>query len=104
MRSKGNLAGPLHGLPVSLKDTYQVVGTHATIGAVAYLDRKSEENSALVDMLLDLGAVIYVKTNVAQVLMVCLMGVSLLGVVFRWKPTNKPKRAWSPIITSSAVS
>ncbi|KAF7555720.1 hypothetical protein G7Z17_g1952 [Cylindrodendrum hubeiense] len=69
LRGKGKLVGPLHGLPVSLKDTYQVEGTQATIGAVAYLDRTSKENSALVDILLGLGAVLYVKTNVSQVLM-----------------------------------
>lgn len=70
LRSKGELAGPLHGLPVSLKDTYQVKGTQATIGAVAFLNKTSTENSALVDILLGLGAVLYVKTNVSQVLMV----------------------------------
>ncbi|KAH9897145.1 amidase [Xylariomycetidae sp. FL2044] len=69
LQAQGKLAGPLHGLPVSLKDTYQVKGTQATIGAVAYIDRTSEENSALVDMLLESGAVLYVKTNVSQVLM-----------------------------------
>lgn len=70
MRSSGKLAGPLHGLPISLKDTYQVEATEATVGAVAYLGRPSTENSALVDILLELGAVLYVKTNVAQVLLV----------------------------------
>ncbi|KAI0401086.1 amidase signature domain-containing protein [Xylaria palmicola] len=69
LRAKGKLAGPLHGLPISLKDSYQVKGTQATIGAVSNLDRTSVKNSPLVDMLLDLGAVLYVKTNVSQVLM-----------------------------------
>jgi amidase len=71
MRSQGKLVGPLHGLPVSIKDTYQFEGTDATIGAVAFIGRRSTENSAVVNMLLELGAVLYVKTNVAQVLMVC---------------------------------
>ncbi|KAK8057962.1 hypothetical protein PG996_011899 [Apiospora saccharicola] len=69
LRSKGKPLGPLHGLPISLKDTYQVEGTQACIGAVALLDKTSTENSAMVDLLLDLGAVLYVKTNVSQVLM-----------------------------------
>ncbi|RWA07120.1 hypothetical protein EKO27_g7989 [Xylaria grammica] len=68
MRADGKLAGPLHGLPVSIKDTYQVEGVQATIGAVSNLGTTSKENSTLVDMLLDLGAVLYVKTNVSQVL------------------------------------
>lgn len=70
LRVKGGPLGPLHGLPVSLKDSYQVEGTEACIGAVAFMGRISTENSALVDLLLDLGAVLYVKTNVPQVLMV----------------------------------
>ncbi|KAH6962193.1 fatty-acid amide hydrolase [Ilyonectria sp. MPI-CAGE-AT-0026] len=69
LRGKGRLVGPLHGLPVSIKDTYHVKGTQATIGVVAFLDRTSKENSALVDILLRLGAVLYVKTNVSQMLM-----------------------------------
>ncbi|KAK6850342.1 acetamidase [Apiospora arundinis] len=69
LRLKGNPLGPLHGFPVSIKDSFQVEGTEASIGAVALLGRKSTGNSALVDLLLDLGAVLYVKTNVPQVLM-----------------------------------
>lgn len=71
LRVKGQLAGPLHGLPISLKDSFQVKGTEATLGFVAYLDRgPSQENSCLVDVLLAQGAVLYCKTNVPQTLMV----------------------------------
>lgn len=70
LRSKGKLLGPLHGLPISLKDTYQVEGTQATIGAVSFLNRTSQENSSMVEVLFELGAVLYVKTNVAQILLV----------------------------------
>ncbi|KAH7268609.1 amidase signature domain-containing protein [Fusarium solani] len=69
LRQDGKLAGPLHGLPVSLKDTFQVVGTQATIGLVAYLDEFSKSNSPLVEILLSLGAVPFVKTNVPQTMM-----------------------------------
>ncbi|KAF3005370.1 hypothetical protein E8E14_007121 [Neopestalotiopsis sp. 37M] len=69
LRSSGKLAGPLHGLPISIKDSFQVAGTQATIGLVSYLDRVSDANSVLVDVLLQLGAVLYVKTNVPQTMM-----------------------------------
>lgn len=69
-REKGQLVGPLHGLPISLKDSFQIRGTDATVGFVAYLDNgPSPENSCLVDVLLGLGAVLYCKTNVPQTLM-----------------------------------
>ncbi|KAF4458109.1 fatty-acid amide hydrolase [Fusarium austroafricanum] len=66
LRESGKLAGPLHGLPISLKDSLQVAGTQATIGLVAYLDDYSETNSTLVEILISLGAVPFVKTNTAD--------------------------------------
>lgn len=70
LRQNGKLAGPLHGLPISLKDSFQVAGTHATLGLVAYLDDFSDTNSPLVEILVSLGAVPFVKTNIPQTLMV----------------------------------
>ncbi|RMJ20063.1 hypothetical protein CDV36_000226 [Fusarium kuroshium] len=69
LREGGKLAGPLHGLPISLKDTFHVPGTQATIGLVAFLDEFSKTTSPLVEILLSLGAVPYVKTNVPQTMM-----------------------------------
>ncbi|CAN8096105.1 unnamed protein product [Discula destructiva] len=70
LRGKGQLAGPLHGLPISLKDSFQLQGIDATLGFVAYLDHgPSQENSCLVDVLLKQGAVLYCKTNTPQTLM-----------------------------------
>lgn len=70
LRLQGKSAGPLHGVPISIKDSFHVKGTDATIGIVSFLDQPSTENSPLVDLLLSLGAVIYVKTNIPQTLMV----------------------------------
>jgi len=70
LRAQGKLAGPLHGLPVSLKDNFHYKGEESTIGMVSFLDEKASANSPLVDILLELGAVIYVKTNVPQTMMV----------------------------------
>ena len=69
MKAEGRLAGPLHGLPVSLKDSFKIKGLEATIGFVSFIDRIAEQNSPLVDILLELGAVIYVKTNVPHTMM-----------------------------------
>jgi hypothetical protein len=49
-----------------------VKGEYATLGFVSYLKKPpAEENSVIVDMLLDAGAVLYVKTNVPQTLFAC---------------------------------
>lgn len=43
----------------------------ATLGFVSYLTKpKADENSVIVDMLLEAGAVLYCKTNVPQTLFV----------------------------------
>ncbi|KAJ5308928.1 hypothetical protein PENANT_c013G06980 [Penicillium antarcticum] len=70
LQREGKPFGPLHGLPISLKDSFCVEGTQATVGYVALLKvEPCKTNSALVKMLLKLGAVLYVKTNIPQTMM-----------------------------------
>ncbi|KAF2683550.1 amidase [Lentithecium fluviatile CBS 122367] len=61
--------GPLHGVPVSLKDTFKIKDYDASIGLAALCFEPAQENAVLVDNLLAAGAVLYVKTNVPQTLM-----------------------------------
>ncbi|EOD46241.1 Amidase [Neofusicoccum parvum] len=64
---EGKPLGPLHGIPISLKDSFVVKDVHHTCGYISFLDRPpAAENSPLVQTLLDLGAVLYVKTNIPQ--------------------------------------
>ncbi|RYC62928.1 hypothetical protein CHU98_g3286 [Xylaria longipes] len=60
---------PLFGLPISLKDSFQVQGEDTSTGLACYVNEPAEENSALAAMLLDLGAVLYCKTNLPQSIM-----------------------------------
>ena len=61
--------GPLHGVPISLKDTFKVRGYDSSIGLAALCFKPAQENSVLVDCLLRAGAVLYCKTNIPQTLM-----------------------------------
>ncbi|THY92519.1 glutamyl-tRNA amidotransferas-like protein subunit A [Aureobasidium pullulans] len=63
--------GPLHGLPISLKDQLRIKGLETTMGYVAWIDKYDTEDSVLTAMLRKAGAVFYVKTSVPQSLMVC---------------------------------
>jgi amidase len=65
----GKPIGPLHGLPISLKDTFKVKGYDASVGVAAFCFEAATTNSALVDVLLSLGAVLYCKTNVPLTMM-----------------------------------
>ncbi|RSL44838.1 hypothetical protein CEP54_014518 [Fusarium duplospermum] len=70
LRETGKVVGPLHGLPISLKDCFHVKGHYATAGYVEYLKRPPPTtNAALVQILLDAGAVLYCKTNIPQTMM-----------------------------------
>ncbi|KAF2854988.1 amidase [Plenodomus tracheiphilus IPT5] len=62
--------GPFHGLPVSLKDTFNVKGVQSTIGFASFITRPASETDAvLVGILRAAGAVFYVKTNLPQTMM-----------------------------------
>ena len=56
-------------MPISLKDTFKVKGYDASIGIASLALNPAKENSLLVDILLEQGAVLYCKTNVPQTLM-----------------------------------
>ncbi|UPX16357.1 uncharacterized protein EKO05_0006765 [Ascochyta rabiei] len=61
--------GLLHGVPVSLKDMFNVRGYDSSLGLAALSFKPASHNSVLVDLLLRSGAVLYCKTNVPQALM-----------------------------------
>jgi amidase len=69
LKKNGKIFGPLHGLPISLKDCFKVPGYDSTIGYVARIGNKDDTESDLVRQLSDLGAVFYVKTNIPQTLL-----------------------------------
>jgi len=56
--------GPLHGVPMTIKESYDVAGLPTTWGVPAYKDRIATKNALVVDRLLDAGAVLFGKTNV----------------------------------------
>lgn len=63
-------AGPLHGVPMTLKDQFDVAGYDTTIGYVGRALAPVAEDATIVKMLKSLGAVILAKTNLPQSIMV----------------------------------
>jgi Asp-tRNA(Asn)/Glu-tRNA(Gln) amidotransferase A subunit family amidase len=63
--------GPLHGVPISLKDQFNVEGFDTTLGYVARAFHPASSNALLVDFLQGLGAIVLAKTNLPQSIMVC---------------------------------
>ncbi|CAD6896555.1 unnamed protein product [Tilletia controversa] len=61
--------GPLHGLPISLKDQFNVKGHRTVMGYAAFLDVERTSHSVITELLLRAGAVPFCHTNVPQTLM-----------------------------------
>jgi len=60
---RGELWGPLHGVPMTLKDGHDVAGLRTTVGTVA-LDRVADEDGTVAARLRAAGAIIIGHTNV----------------------------------------
>jgi amidase len=63
-RARGNWWGPFHGVPVTIKDTYEVDGVRTTSGMLSLKDNISPRDAVVVARLKSAGAVILGKTNV----------------------------------------
>ncbi|MDP2920212.1 MAG: amidase [Dehalococcoidia bacterium] len=77
---RGDETGPLHGVPVSIKDSVYTRGIRTTIGSKLYEDFVPEQDAVVVERLKKAGAIIIGKTNTPEF---CLMGITdnkLFGV------------------------
>eukprot|EP01064_Diplonema_japonicum_P032484 TRINITY_DN6112_c1_g3_i2.p1 TRINITY_DN6112_c1_g3~~TRINITY_DN6112_c1_g3_i2.p1 ORF type:complete len:590 (+),score=142.74 TRINITY_DN6112_c1_g3_i2:1964-3733(+) len=68
-RNAGTLRGPLHGIPISVKDQYHMEGLVSTCGLACRATTKLTYTSVLVKALRDQGAIPFVRSNVPQALM-----------------------------------
>jgi len=67
LRAAGKLLGPMHGIPVSLKDNIDTAGPmHTTAGAAVLLDQVARADAPLVAQLRAAGAVILGKANLSE--------------------------------------
>jgi amidase len=63
------LRGPLHGVPVSFKDQFEIVGVDATTGFSQWANQPGPRDADLVAIFRAAGAIIIVKTNVPQTML-----------------------------------
>lgn len=62
--ARGEYRGPLHGVPMTIKETFELAGWPTTAGLPELREHVSTTTSVAVQRLLDAGAVIFGKTNV----------------------------------------
>jgi len=64
-RKNGDIRGPLHGVPVLIKDNIEATGLPGTAGATALVGRPAHD-AELVTRLRDAGAIVLGSTNLSQ--------------------------------------
>ena len=64
--ARGSPLGPLHGLPVGIKDLEDVAGLRTTYGSVLFRDHVPEADEAIVRTVRDAGAIVLGKTNTPE--------------------------------------
>ena len=62
----GNFRGPLHGIPIALKDNIDTAGILTTAGSGVFQDRIPKEDAPVVTRLVAAGAIILGKTNMHE--------------------------------------
>ena len=66
-RAQGKVRGPLHGIPVLIKDNINTADNmHTTAGALALADNFAKQDAFIVHKLREAGAVILGKTNLSE--------------------------------------
>lgn len=64
--ASGQLLGPLHGVPVTIKENIDVAGQATPNGVPAFADLMAQEDAPLVKNLRDAGAIVIGRTNVPE--------------------------------------
>ena len=83
----GNYRGPLHGIPIGLKDLFDIAGVRTTAGSNQFRDRIPAEDAEVVRRLKQAGAVILGKLNMHE------FAFGMSGVVSAFGPARNP---WDP--------
>jgi amidase len=62
-RARGAALGPLHGVPMTVKESYDVVGLATTVGFDAHRGNRPVRDAAIVERLTAAGAIVFGKSN-----------------------------------------
>lgn len=64
--AQGEWRGPLHGVPVALKDLFETAGVRTTSGSAALRDHVPERDATVVRLLRNAGAIVLGKLNMHE--------------------------------------
>jgi len=85
--NRGEWKGPLHGIPVAVKDFYDMASIRTTAAFVHFKDRIPQNDAEVVQKLKEAGAVLIGKTNMHE------LGMGTTSLVSYFGPVHNP---WNP--------
>ena len=94
-QSRGETLGPLHGLPVAHKDSFQTRGIRTTWGSKLYVDHIPDEDALIVSRQRQAGAVCIGKSNMPEFG----AGSQTFNAVF-----GTTRNPWDPTLTCGGSS
>src|SRR6185295_14919704 len=62
----GHAVGPLHGIPIALKDLIEIEGRVASGGTAVWRDRRSTRTATLAQRLISAGMIVIGKTHTVE--------------------------------------
>ena len=92
---RGEVLGPLHGLPIGVKDVTPTAGIRTTFGSPLYRDYVPAEDAEAVRRLKAAGAIVLAKTNTPEFA----TGANTTNALFG--PTRNP---WNPALSPAGSS
>jgi amidase len=92
---KGEPLGPLHGLPVAIKDITPTAGIHTTFASPLYADNVPADDAEVVRRLKAAGAIVLGKTNTPE--FAC--GANTNNVLF-----GRTRNPWNPMLSPAGSS
>lgn len=101
LRAAGRILGPLHGIPVALKDNIHTTDMRTTGGALAFADLVPPYEATLTKLLTDAGAIIIAKTQLTELANWVASGMptnynALTGYGFNpYDPRRDPREAFN---------
>ena len=88
---RGVALGPLHGVPVAVKDTTPTAGHRTTFGSFAFADWVPDHDAAIVRSLRRAGAIVVGKTTTPEFAHTLVTDSPLLGTTRNpWDPARTP--------------
>jgi amidase len=95
LKRRGKKLGPLHGVPVTIKDLTQTKGIRTTWGSKVFEDHVPTEDSLIVERLKAAGAIVLGKTNTPEFG----AGGNTFNAVF-----GATRNPWNPALTCGGSS